>query len=148
MDQDVKEIEPKTPPPTPAQPRPAAQATPTSPAGAARPTARRAGARRPLMGRLRLGQWVAIIVVVLGVVLGPGVIVGATSLSRQSDARKEIIDQLDPARTTSLELAAAIVAQQNGLRGFALNGLETNLDRPMRRRARAQGAAATAGSSA
>ena len=57
-----------------------------------------------------------------------GLIVGASALSRQSDARNEIIDQLDPARTASLQLGAAIVAQQNGLRGFALNGLDSSLE--------------------
>ena len=80
------------------------------------------------MSRLRLGQWVSIIVVLLGVVLVAGVIVGASALSRQIDARNEIIDQLDPARTASLQLGSAIVAQQNGLRGFALNGLDSSLD--------------------
>jgi signal transduction histidine kinase len=83
--------------------------------------------RRPIMGRLRLSQWVSIIVAILAVVLVAGVIVGATALNRESDARKEIIDQLDPARGAALELSAAIVAQQNALRGFALSGLEANL---------------------
>jgi signal transduction histidine kinase len=85
-------------------------------------------APRSALGRLRLGQWVTIIVAVLGIVLVASVIVGGTALNRQSDARTEIIDVLDPARTSSLELQASIVAQQNSLRGFALNALETNLD--------------------
>ncbi len=99
MDQDVKEIE--------------------------APQARR---RVPVMSRLRLGQWVSIIVVLLGLVLVAAVIIGATALSRQNDSRVEIIDQLDPARTASLELGSAIVAQQNGLRGYALNALPNNLE--------------------
>jgi signal transduction histidine kinase len=87
------------------------------------------------MGRLRVGQWVTIVVAVLAVVLVASVIVGGTALRRESDARKEIIEQLDPVRIASLELSSAIVAQQNGVRGFALNGLELNLDAYNRARA-------------
>ena len=114
MDQDVKEIEaPPAAAPDPGRSLNGSGAAPAAP-----------GPRAPIMSRLRLGQWVSIIVVALGLVLMAGVIIGASALSRQSDARNEIIDQLDPARTASLQLGAAIVAQQNGLRGFALNGLD------------------------
>ncbi len=80
------------------------------------------------MGRLRVGQWVTIIVGVLAVVMLASVIVGGTALQRQSDAREEIIDLLDPARAASLELTASIYAQQSGVRGFALTGLEGNVE--------------------
>jgi signal transduction histidine kinase len=120
VDQDVKEIE-APPAVAPATGR-SVNGDGTSPPALTSPAP-----KLPLMSRLRLGQWVSIIVVALGVVLVAGVIVGASALSRQSDARNEIIDQLDPARTTSLQLGAAIVAQQNGLRGFALNGLDSSL---------------------
>jgi signal transduction histidine kinase len=83
---------------------------------------------RSIMSRLTLSQWVLLIVSVLAVILVVGVIVGGTALERESDAREEIIDQLDPARTASIELGAAIVAQQSGVRGFALTGREENLD--------------------
>ena len=84
--------------------------------------------RRPLLGRLRLAQWVLIIVALLAVVLVAGVIVGAEAIAHEDDARREIIDQLDPARTASLEVGSAIVAQQNAVRGFALTGQERNLE--------------------
>ena len=121
MDQDVKEIE------APPAAAPAAGRSMNGD-GATPPAVAAPGTKLPVMSRLRLGQWVSIIVVLLGVVLVGGVIVGASALSRQIDSRNEIIDQLDPARTTSLQLGSAIVAQQNGLRGFALNGLDSSLD--------------------
>jgi signal transduction histidine kinase len=140
VDQNVTEIEPPHAAAGPDQGPAAAQHTPPKPdLHGDSPVP--APARRALMGRLRLGQWVAIIVVVLGVVLVLGVIVGGTALSRQSDARDEIIDQLDPARAASLQLSAAIVAQQNGLRGFALNGLPSSLE--AYDHARVQGAGVT-----
>jgi signal transduction histidine kinase len=80
-----------------------------------------------VIGRLRLSRWMAIIVSVLAAVLVVGVIVGAEAINRESDARREIIEQLDPAREASLQIGTAIVAQQNGVRGFALNGLDRNL---------------------
>jgi signal transduction histidine kinase len=84
--------------------------------------------RRPtLMGRLRLSQWVTILLALLAIVLVAGLVVGGSALRREGDARREIIDLLDPARTASLELGASILAQQNGLRGFALTGSERNL---------------------
>ena len=121
MDQDVKEIE------APPAAAPAAGRSMNGD-GATPPAVAAPGTKLPIMSRLRLGQWVSIIVVLLGVVLVAGVIVGASALSRQIDSRNEIIEQLDPARTTSLQLGSAIVAQQNGLRGFALNGLDSSLD--------------------
>ena len=129
MDQDVKESEAAPaadPDPGAAMngdaspPRSSGAETADAPAGRPEP-------RGPVMSRLRLGQWVSIVVILLGLVLVGGVIVGASALSRQGDAREEIIDQLDPARIESLQLGSAIVAQQNGLRGYALNGLETSL---------------------
>jgi signal transduction histidine kinase len=84
--------------------------------------------RSSIMARLRVGQWVTIVVGLLAIVLVASVIVGGTALRRESDARKEIIEQLDPVRTASLELSSAIVAQQNAVRGYVLNGLELNLD--------------------
>jgi len=120
VDQDVKEIE--APPAVAPDPGRSLNGGGASPALAVpRPKA-------TIMSRLRLGQWVSIIVILLGLVLVAGLIVGASALSRQSHARNEIIDQLDPARTASLQLGAAIVAQQNGLRGFALNGLDSSLE--------------------
>jgi signal transduction histidine kinase len=80
------------------------------------------------MGRLRVGQWVTIVVAVLAIVLVASVIVGGTALRREADARKEIIEQLDPVRTASLELSSAVLAQQNAVRGYVLNGLDLNLD--------------------
>jgi signal transduction histidine kinase len=90
-------------------------------------TAREPERRRALMGRLRLSQWVTIFVALLVIVLVAGLVVGGSALNREADARREIIDLLDPARTASLQLGASILAQQNGLRGFALSGTESNL---------------------
>jgi signal transduction histidine kinase len=91
------------------------------------PSAAEPPRRRPLMGRLRLSQWVTIFVALLAIVLVASLVLGGSALRREADARGEIIDLLDPARTASLELGASILAQQNGLRGFALTGSERNL---------------------
>jgi signal transduction histidine kinase len=101
---------------------PDARAAPSAAEGdAAPPSGRR------LLARLRLSQWVLIIVSVLAAVLVAGVILGASALSRESDARHEIIEQLDPARAASMEFGTAIVAQRSGIRGYILNGLQSNL---------------------
>jgi signal transduction histidine kinase len=128
VDQDVKEIEaPAAADPDPGRALNGDGASPQETAAAALRADAAPRSRLPLMSRLRLGQWVTIIVIMLGLVLVVGVIVGASALSRQIDSRNEIIEQLDPARTASLQLGSAIVAQQNGLRGFALNGLDSSL---------------------
>jgi signal transduction histidine kinase len=128
VDQDVKEIEaPAAADPDPGRALNGDGASPQETGAAALRADVAPRPRVPLMSRLRLGQWVTIIVIMLGLVLVVGVIVGASALSRQIDSRNEIIEQLDPARTASLQLGSAIVAQQNGLRGFALNGLDSSL---------------------
>jgi signal transduction histidine kinase len=128
VDQDVKEIEaPAAADPDPGRALNGDGASPQETGAAPLRADVAPRPRVPLMSRLRLGQWVTIIVIMLGLVLVVGVIVGASALSRQIDSRNEIIEQLDPARTASLQLGSAIVAQQNGLRGFALNGLDSSL---------------------
>jgi signal transduction histidine kinase len=128
VDQDVKEIEaPAAADPDPGRALNGDGASPQETGAAPLRADVAPRPRVPLMSRLRLGQWVTIIVIMLGLVLVVGVIVGASALSRQIDSRNEIIEQLDPARTASLQLGSAIVAQQNGLRGFALNGLNSSL---------------------
>ncbi|MBI5106671.1 MAG: CHASE3 domain-containing protein [Solirubrobacterales bacterium] len=78
--------------------------------------------RRSVVGRLRSDQWVALVGGVLLAVALSAVVVSILALDRQADARAELLDRLDPARTAQLQLAATLVDEETGVRGYALAG--------------------------
>ena len=76
------------------------------------------------LARLRVGQWFAVTLAVLGVALAAGTLIGTIALSRNSDARGLVVDRIDPALTLTERLERALVDQQSGIRGYLLSGRE------------------------
>jgi signal transduction histidine kinase len=67
-----------------------------------------------------VAQWFGLTVGVLVVVAVAGVVAGLVALSRLTDARERLADRLDPAATATLQLTSALVDQETGVRGYAL----------------------------
>jgi len=79
---------------------------------------------RPAGQRWTLRRWVAL---AAAVALGFAVLmiaVGAVAITRLTDARERLADELDPAARTAQELSAALVDQETGVRGYLLGGEE------------------------
>jgi CHASE3 domain sensor protein len=97
-----------------------------------RPRARLRGAREVTMGsglaRLRVGQWFAVTLAILGAALLAGTVIGTVALSRNQEARRLVVDRLDPALALDERLERALVDQQSGIRGFLLLGREDFLE--------------------
>jgi len=74
------------------------------------------------MRRLRSGQWLALTAGGLVVAALVGVAVCLVALSRLSDARTRLVDQVDPARVLAQEYFTALVNQETGIRGYAAGG--------------------------
>jgi signal transduction histidine kinase len=80
------------------------------------------------MSRLRSGQWLAITAggLVLAALLG--IVICLVALHRLSDARRQVVDRIDPASVASARYLTALVDEETGLRGFQLGGNERYLD--------------------
>jgi len=74
--------------------------------------------------RRLLGALSVIAILVVALALG----VGALSFSLLLDARRAMIDEIDPAATAARDLFAALVSQETGVRGFLLTGEEAFLE--------------------
>jgi signal transduction histidine kinase len=94
---------------------------------------------RPLVGRLRIAQWFAVLAALGLTVAVAGIGFGALAISNLADARERLRDTLDPAAVQSERLLSALVEEETGLRGFQLSGDPTFLEplRAGRRRAQA-----------
>jgi signal transduction histidine kinase len=77
---------------------------------------------------LTVAQWFAATVGLLVVVAVAGLVAGLLALSRLTDARELLADRLDPAALAALTLSAALVDQETGVRGFALEPQDAFLD--------------------
>ena len=65
-------------------------------------------------------QWLAIAVGALVLLAVLNIVGGLVALSRLTDAREALADRLDPAASATLELSAALIDQETGVRGYAL----------------------------
>ncbi len=74
------------------------------------------------LARLRVGQWFAVTLALLGAALLTGTAIGTVALSRNRDARELVVDRIDPARALTERLEGALVDQQSGIRGYLLSG--------------------------
>jgi signal transduction histidine kinase len=79
------------------------------------------------MSRLRSGQWLAVTAGGLVFAALIGIAVCLIALHRLSDARRQVVERLDPASVASARYLTALVDEETGLRGFALAGRETFL---------------------
>jgi CHASE3 domain sensor protein len=77
------------------------------------------------LARLRVGQWFAITLAILGVALLAASLVATYALSRDREARALVVDRVDPALALTEQLRRALVDQQTGIRGYLLSGRET-----------------------
>ncbi|MFJ2270500.1 ATP-binding protein [Streptomyces sp. NPDC087849] len=80
------------------------------------------GPRRGLASRLSVQNWVHLILAVFVLVVCVGLTVGGLVLSRMSDRTTELVDRIQPARSSSFQLQNALLDQETGVRGFALTG--------------------------
>ncbi|MFF2959134.1 ATP-binding protein [Streptomyces sp. NPDC057963] len=80
------------------------------------------GPRRGLASRLSVQNWVHLILAVFVLVVCAGLTVGGLVLSRMSDRTTELVDRIQPARSSSFQLQNALLDQETGVRGFALTG--------------------------
>jgi signal transduction histidine kinase len=79
---------------------------------------------RPAAPRWTLRRWVALAAAVAVAFAMLGIAVAATAITRLTDARERLADELDPAARTAQELSAALVDQETGVRGYLLGGQE------------------------
>jgi CHASE3 domain sensor protein len=79
------------------------------------------------MSRLRSGQWLAVTAGGLVFAALVGIVVCLIALQRLGDARRQVVERLDPAAVASARYLTALVDQETGLRGFELAGRETFL---------------------
>jgi signal transduction histidine kinase len=79
------------------------------------------------VSRLRSGQWLAITAGGLVFAALVGIVVCLVALHRLSDARRVVVDRLDPASVASARYLSALLDEETGLRGFELAGREAFL---------------------
>jgi signal transduction histidine kinase len=79
------------------------------------------------MSRLRSGQWLAVTAGGLVFAALIGIAVCLIALHRLSDARRVVVDRLDPASVASARYLTALLDEETGLRGFELAGKESFL---------------------
>ncbi|HST55038.1 MAG TPA: ATP-binding protein [Solirubrobacteraceae bacterium] len=70
--------------------------------------------------RLTVGQFFALACAVLGVVALAGFVGGELGLEHLSDARDQTVSQIDPASRAALGLAAALIDEETGVRGYVI----------------------------
>ncbi len=70
--------------------------------------------------RLTVAQWFALSIGILVTVALAGVIAGVVALHQLTQARVLTADRINPAIATSLQLDAALLDEETGLRGYAL----------------------------
>ncbi|MFI1143356.1 CHASE3 domain-containing protein [Streptomyces sp. NPDC020780] len=80
-------------------------------------------AGRPgVFARLSVQNWVHLILAGFVLVVCGCLVVGGLVLSRISDRTTELVDRIQPARSSSFQLQNALLDQETGVRGFALTG--------------------------
>jgi signal transduction histidine kinase len=105
---------PASSPPSPGPPEP------TPPAST--PPERTRVRDRPLVSRLRAGQWFGVAGIGLAVVIVICVVLGVAAILNLAEARHRVVDKIDPARVLTGDLLNAYLNQETGMRGFALTG--------------------------
>ncbi|SPM32593.1 histidine kinase, partial [Mycobacterium rhizamassiliense] len=70
--------------------------------------------------RLTVRGWLALVLILMGVLVLAGAVVGAALLHRTDTVSRELSDQIQPARAASLQLQAALRDQETGVRGYLL----------------------------
>ncbi|MFC5290358.1 ATP-binding protein [Actinokineospora guangxiensis] len=71
--------------------------------------------------RWSLRRWITVTIGAAIALCVAGIVLGAITIARLSDARVDLVDRIDPALQHALRLDAALVDQETGVRGFALS---------------------------
>ncbi|MCX4392129.1 ATP-binding protein [Streptomyces sp. NPDC087769] len=85
------------------------------------------GTRPGIASRLSVQRWVHLILAVFVLIVCAGGLVGGLVQSRISDRTTDLVDRIQPARSSSFQLQNALLEQETGVRGFALTGDATFL---------------------
>ncbi|MGW1548433.1 sensor histidine kinase [Streptomyces sp. NPDC002346] len=80
------------------------------------------------LSRLSVQNWVHLILAGFVLVVCGCLVVGGLVLSRISDRTTELVDRIQPARSSAFQLQNALLDQETGVRGFALSGDKTFLE--------------------
>ncbi|MGW2658769.1 sensor histidine kinase [Streptomyces sp. NPDC001478] len=80
------------------------------------------------LARLSVQNWVHLILGGFVLVVCGALVAGALVMSRISDRTTELVDRIQPARSSSFQLQNALLDQETGVRGFALTGDDSFLD--------------------
>ncbi|MFJ5683847.1 CHASE3 domain-containing protein [Streptomyces sp. NPDC093099] len=83
-------------------------------------TPRRAPGWREVSARLSVQGWMRLILAALVLVVCGCTVVGGLLLSRTNDRTNEIVDHIQPARSSAFQLQKSLLDQETGVRGFAL----------------------------
>ncbi|WP_129768381.1 CHASE3 domain-containing protein [Streptomyces sp. L-9-10] len=75
---------------------------------------------RDVSARLSVQGWMRLILAALVLVVCGCTVVGGLLLSRTNDRTNEIVDHIQPARTSAFQLQKSLLDQETGVRGFAL----------------------------
>ncbi|MFD4661836.1 sensor histidine kinase [Streptomyces halstedii] len=78
--------------------------------------------RPGLASWLSVQNWVHLILAGFVLVVCGCVVVGGLVLSRMSDRTTELVDRIQPARSSSFQLQTSLLDQETGVRGYALTG--------------------------
>ena len=78
--------------------------------------------------RLRVGQWLALTIGVLLVFAVTGIGLALLANHRLSDQRRVVLDQVEPALLTALDLENALINEETGVRGYILSGKPQSLE--------------------
>ncbi|MFE7389110.1 CHASE3 domain-containing protein [Streptomyces sp. NPDC057582] len=80
------------------------------------------------LSRLSVQNWVHLILAGFVLVVCGCLVLGGLVLSRISDRTTELVDRIQPARSSAFQLQNALLDQETGVRGFALSGDKTFLE--------------------
>ncbi|MFF4243128.1 CHASE3 domain-containing protein [Streptomyces sp. NPDC001822] len=80
------------------------------------------GTRPGPIARLSVQNWVHLILAGFVVVVCGCLVIGGLVLSRISDRTTDLVDRIQPARSSSFQLQNSLLDQETGVRGYALTG--------------------------
>ncbi|MGW1813859.1 sensor histidine kinase [Streptomyces sp. NPDC002125] len=87
-----------------------------------------ADARPGPIARLSVQNWVHLILAGFVLVVCGCLVAGGLVLSRISDRTTDLVDRIQPARSSSFQLQNSLLDQETGVRGYALTGDSTFLE--------------------
>jgi signal transduction histidine kinase len=78
--------------------------------------------------QLTVQGWLIVVLASMGVIVAAGAVAGAVLMNRTDDVSRQLIDQIQPARSASYRLQAALRDQETALRGYVISADRRFLD--------------------